>query len=239
MVASMPATELAETLLRCGAVHVPCALDEQVLAALWSCLRPATAAGALRARSGAAYGARGILTARPELRQQLREAGLDTLAESALRAAAFPIDAVFFDKHSDANWAVPAHQDVVVPVPSAAQGGVVRNVRARNGVRYGEPADEVLQELVALRVHFDDAGAATGGLAIVVGSHRERLADVELRKLPAESFRAYDCRTGDVLLMKPLVVHRSGRSRSPVGRRVLHVLYAPRAGWHGRFAQVP
>jgi hypothetical protein len=219
-----------------GAVRVPSALNERQLDALWSSIRPEAAVGAVRGRSQEAYGARAILSARPELRRLLVELGLDGIAGDAMRAPVFPIDAVFFDKRSDANWAVPAHQDVVVPVPSEADADAVRNARHRHGLRYGEPADEVLRELVALRIHFDDAGAANGGIAIVDGSHqRGRLSDNEIRGIPAEAFAPYDCRTGDVLLMKPLAVHRSGRSVLPTRRRVLHVLYALRHGWHGRW----
>jgi hypothetical protein len=218
-----------------GALRVPSALGERQLDALWSSLRPEAAVGAVRGRSQEAYGARGILSARPELRPLLAELGLDGVAGDALRRPVFPIDAVFFDKRSDANWAVPAHQDVVVPIPSEANADAVRNARHRHGLRYGEPADHVLRELVALRVHFDDAGADNGGIAIVEGSHHGgRLSDTAIRGIPAEAFAPYDCRAGDVLLMKPLAVHRSGRSALPTRRRVLHVLYAPRDGWHGR-----
>jgi hypothetical protein len=225
---------LPSALERRGAVRVPSALNERQLDALWSRLRPEAAAGAVRGRSQQAYGARGILS--PELRLLLAELDLDGVAGAALRRPVFPIDAVFFDKRSDANWAVPAHQDVIVPIPSEADADAVRNARHRHGVRYGEPADQVLRELVALRIHFDDAGAANGGIAIVDGSHqRGRLSDTEIRAIPGDAFAPYDCRAGDVLLMKPLAVHRSGRSALPTCRRVLHVLYAPRDGWHSRW----
>jgi hypothetical protein len=232
----MPRTELGENLERIGAVSVRAALIEQNLDLLWSSIRPEMSAGAVRGRSQGAYGARGILSERPEIENLLAEMGIADLAASVLGTGAHPIDAIFFDKRSDVNWAVPAHQDVVVSIPRAAPVNTIRNARERNGLRYGEPGDEVLRELVAVRVHFDDAGTDNGGLAIVEGSHRGgRLADAEVRRIPPEAFRPYDCRAGDVLLIKPLVVHRSGRSILPGRRRVLHVLYAPRDGWHARW----
>ena len=211
------------------------ALDARRLSALWSSIRPETTTGAVRGRSEQPYGARGILASRTEVSRLLDEMGLTLLATRALGAPAFPIDALFFDKRSDANWAVPAHQDVIVPIPGAAPVDGVRNPRERNGLRYGEPGDAVLKELVALRVHFDDARAESGGLAIADGSHAAgRIADADIRKMPAEAFKPYDCWAGDVLVMKPLVVHRSAKSTLPARRRVLHVLYAPRDGWHAR-----
>jgi len=223
-----------------GAAHVPRALDDEQLAELWSEVCPESAVGAIRARSRLAYGARGLLVARPWLRSSLAELGLDRIAEAVLGAGAFPIDAVFLDKRPDANWAVPAHQDVVVAIPSGAMLAGVRNIKHRHGLSHGEPADHVLSELVALRVHFDDAGADTGGLSVASGSHtRGRLSAVEIRQLAPECYRCYDCRAGDVLLMRPLAVHRSGRSALPASRRVLHIVYAPRDGWHARAARAP
>lgn len=69
---------------------------------------------------------------------------------------------MFFDKHVAANWAVPAHQDVVVPVPSGAPPDAVRARRLRDGILYGEPPTAALSELVAVRIHFDASGPAPG-----------------------------------------------------------------------------
>jgi hypothetical protein len=227
--------ELRRELERRGAVVVPAVLEAAAREALWQSICPETAAGAVRTGSRDPYGARGLLTARPELKRLLTVLGLDALAERALGVAAFPIDAVFFDKRPDVNWAVPAHQDLVVPIPAAAEVDTVRRTRERDGLRYGEPADHVLGELVALRVHFDAASASHGGLAIACGSHtRGRLSSDEILQLPAHAFQPLDCHAGDVLLMKPLAVHRSPRSSAPARRRVLHLLYAPRDGWHDR-----
>lgn len=227
--------DLPEQLHRIGAGLVRSALDGGQLCTLLSSIHPETAAGAVRGRSQSAYGARGLLVARPHVRVLLAELMLDRIAEAALGGGVFPIDAVFFDKRSDANWAVPAHQDVVVPVPFSADLAEVRNFRHRHGIRYGEPADYVLQELVALRVHFDDAGPKNGGLSIAHGSHTlGRLSGAEILRIPIESYTRYDCHAGDVLLMRPLAVHRSGRSVVPAHRRVIQVLYGPCDGWHAR-----
>jgi phytanoyl-CoA dioxygenase PhyH len=233
----MPLQRPAEELHQFGASHLASELDGQQLRTLLASIEPETAAGAVRGRSRSAYGARGLLVARPQLLGLFAQLGLDRMAGEALGGAAFAIDAVFFDKRSDANWAVPAHQDVVVPVPACASDAVVRNLRHRHGVTYGEPADRVLQELVALRVHFDDARADTGGLSIVQGSHSlGRLSGAAILEIRPESYTPYDCHAGDVLLMKPLAVHRSARSLLPRHRRVLHVLYAPLGGWHARLS---
>lgn len=135
-----------------------------------------------------------LLTACPQLRQLLIELRLDDVAATGLRRRAFPIDALFFDKTTGANWAVPAHQDLIVPVPRDVSVPLVRNLGTLHGVAYGEPPLRALEQL-----------------------------DAELRQTSSDSFRPYDCRAGELLLMKPLIVHRSARAMRPARRRVLHV----------------
>lgn len=86
--------------------------------------------GAVRDARGVVYGARGLLAAGALLNSALRELKLDEVAGRALQREAFAIDAMFFDKHVHSNWAVPSHQDVVVPVPVTSEsGGEVRLAR--------------------------------------------------------------------------------------------------------------
>lgn len=93
---------------------------------------------------------------------------------------------------------------------------------------------------MAVRVHFDASGGDTGGLGYLPGSHsRGRWTEDDLRRVALDSFEFVECRTGDLLLMKPLVVHRSPRASRPKQRRVLHVLYAPTSGWHATGGRAP
>ena len=136
---------------------------------------------------------------------------------------AFPIDATFFDKQSRANWTVPAHQDRVLPVSETSQG--IR--RSRNGISYAEPRGEVLAQLLAVRIHFDPADANTGALALVPASHHAGvIPDAQVANIPLERYRPCCVAAGDVMLMRPLVLHRSSPSKGEGHRRVLHVVYA-------------
>ena len=95
------------------------------------------------------------------------------------------------------------------------------------GVPHVEPPTEVLAGLVALRIHFDDCPAASGSLSVLPGSHRAgKLRDADLVALDRASFVDCEAGVGDVLIMKPLLVHRSSPALDPKHRRVLHVVYA-------------
>jgi ectoine hydroxylase-related dioxygenase (phytanoyl-CoA dioxygenase family) len=155
------------------------------------------------------------------LRVELDASGLSALAAVALGRPAFPVDAIFFDKQPDANWSVPGHQDRLMP----GWAGSTTPKAVRHGIEYFEPPLSTLAALVALRVHFDDADA--GGLEVVPSSHRQGILEAEaIRNIPLTEYRPCAATRGDVLLMRPLLLHRSRRRTARGHRRVLHVVYA-------------
>ncbi len=214
---------LNEELERSGFVVVRGAIDAPTRDRLLPLCDPGSAIGAVRHRSGAVFAARGLLSSVPALRGALQESGLTALAAAHVGEGAVPIDALFFDKRSAVNWTVPGHQDRLMP--HGEVGGAVR--RVKNGLAYAEPSSGVLASLTALRLHFDDCDATTGALGVVPGTHRSIIPEREIAAIPLDRYRLCSVDAGDVMLMKPLLLHRSSPSTSSESRRVLHVVYAP------------
>lgn len=184
---------------------------------------PAFVADAVQHRAGGAFAARGLLRKVPELGRQLEASGVNALATAALGDRAVPIDATFFDKHARANWTVPGHQDRIMVVA----GTTKRKHRIRDGITYAELDAETLAGLVALRVHFDATDGDTGALCVVPGSHRDGiLSNGQILEVPLERYVPCAAAAGDVLVLRPLLLHRSSPSRGDGQRRVLHVVYA-------------
>jgi hypothetical protein len=203
------------------------ALDAVQLSSLLQLVHPAPDQPGVRSREGGAYAARNLLWDRPDTGTVLAATGLDRLATDALGAHAFPINATYFDKTAGANWAVPGHQDVMMPVEREVVEPGYSGWRTKLGVVHVEPPLDVLSKLVALRVHFDDCPAANGALTVVPGSHlRGKLCDAQILAIAADEFTTCAAAVGDVLFMKPLIVHRSSPAAVPAHRRVLHVVYA-------------
>lgn len=180
-----------------------------------------------RARRGATYAIRGLLWNGGNLAQLIAEAGIDRLVSDIIGSRAFPVDALLFDKNPEANWMVPGHQDLVMPVAAEVAETGFDGWVTRHGICYVELPTAVLVNLVAARIHLDDSPAENGALAVVSGSHRGgKMRDVDLRGFAPSDYQTCDAAMGDVLLMRPLLVHRSSPSHSPEHRRVLHVVYA-------------
>jgi hypothetical protein len=172
---------------------------------------------------GNPFAARALLWKVQNLTALLESCGLTALASQLLGNRAFPIDATYFDKHARANWTVPGHQDRILPVDDDSR----RKDRIREGIAYAEPDAHTLAQLVALRLHFDMTDGDTGALSVVPGSHLSGvLSTAQIRGIPLERYVMCPAAPGDVVAMRPLLLHRSSPSRGEGRRRVLHVVYA-------------
>lgn len=134
---------------------------------------------------------------------------LSALSKRLADAPARLIRTVALDKSPAANWFVPWHQD-------------------RSDETTERPVP-VLSRIVTLRVHLDDCDENSGPLEVLPGTHLAgRLERAEVARLAAgvDPLLCLAAR-GDILAMRPLLLHRSQKARVPSRRRVLHLEWAP------------
>ena len=139
-----------------------------------------------------------------------------------------PVRAIYFNKSSETNWLVAWHQDLTIAVTHQADVPGFGPWSTKDGVVHVQPPVELLQDMITLRLHLDDTDESNGALKVLPGSHvHGRLAAADIERLrgsiPEEICRA---QRGDALLMRPLILHASGRSTSDRHRRILHIEYA-------------
>ncbi len=150
------------------------------------------------------------------------------LDDTALGAEAFPVRAILFDKAPTANWKVPWHQDTAIAVAERAEAPGFVGWSVKAGVTHVHPPVEILERMVALRVHLDDCGSENGPLRVLPGSHRlGKLDEAQIEHWRQTTAEVSCCAAhGDVLLMRPLLLHASSPAKSPSHRRVIHLEYA-------------
>ncbi len=141
------------------------------------------------------------------------------------------VQCTLFEKSPDRNWLVALHQDLAVPVAERVEHAALSGWSVKGGRHFVLAPAALLAQMVALRLHLDDATEADGGLRFVPGSHQAGVLDdaaaATWRRQRGEV--AVDARAGDALLMRPLALHASSKATAPSGRRrVLHVLFGPR-----------
>lgn len=187
------------------------------------------AINATRPRSDAlAPNRRNLLRETPLTAEFARTGALMDLARRWLSPAAFPVRALFFDKTSESNWSVTWHQDVTVAVRVRKDASGYTGWSIKDGVPHVQPPVPVLENMLTLRLHLDDCDESNGALQVLPGSHAcGRLDDQQIAHW-SKTVEPVTCAVGrgGVLLMRPLLLHASGKARDPRHRRVVHIEYA-------------
>ena len=172
-------------------------------------------------------GRRGLL-ASPAVAVLARSERLLGLVRPHLAHEPFPVRAIYFDKSPEANWFVSWHQDLTLALRSRVEVSGFSPWSVKEGVPHVQPPVALLEQMLTVRLHLDDTDESNGALRILPGSHRlGRLSSAQIQELRAQQGDVLcTLAAGDALLMRPLLLHASGRSTSQRHRRVLHIEYA-------------
>jgi hypothetical protein len=191
---------------------------------------------AIRGEEGTVYAARNVLALWPPGRAVWRRGPLPDVLAAALGPGYGLVRALYFDKPPGLSWALPWHKDLTVAVRDNRRPSTHFTKPTRKaGVPHAEAPLAVLERLLTARVHLDAATEENGPLRVLPGSHRSGKA-LELADEPHTVLAA----AGDVLLMRPLLAHCSGKSHptTALHRRTLHLEFAAGGelpdgyGWH-------
>lgn len=211
-----------------GYTLVPAVLERQALDSLTTRLGEMESRHQEHNREGKTFAMRDVFAEDPELLKFASAPPLLDFARLLAGSGVRPTKATYFDKRPEANWSLPLHQDLTITVHARAEVPGYTHWSIKAGVPHVQPPVRVLEGIVALRIHLDDCPVENGALEVVPGSHLQgRISAGDLRAMHLQG-RAVTCpaHTGDVLAMRPLLVHGSSKARIPGRRRVLHVEYA-------------
>jgi hypothetical protein len=142
---------------------------------------------------------------------------------------AVAVQCTLFEKSTERNWLVPLHQDLHIAVRERVGDPSLSGWCVKEGGLHVQAPAELLERLVAVRVHLDASGPDHGALRVVSGSHL--LGRLSARAIgvsrKATGERLCLVGRGGALIMKPLLLHASSKARVPNRRRVLHFLFGP------------
>ncbi len=150
------------------------------------------------------------------------------LVRPHLPAPPVPTRAIYFDKSPDTNWLVPWHQDLTIALREPAEVPGFGPWSTKDGITHVQPPVALLEQMLTVRLHLDPADASNGALRVLPGSHRSSRLDPSQIQQWREQQPEFLCTAsaGDVLLMRPLLLHASARSTTDRHRRILHIEYA-------------
>ncbi len=156
------------------------------------------------------------------------DASVLSIAASLLGKTPQLVRALFFDKTGERNWFVTWHQDRTVTLNKRVEIDGWGSWTQKDGVHHAQPPRDVLDSMVTIRLHVDDADEERGCLSVIRKSHRLGiLTQNEINRIVINS-RPEACvaSAGDAVIIHPLVLHCSAKSRNPEHRRVVHLEYS-------------
>jgi ectoine hydroxylase-related dioxygenase (phytanoyl-CoA dioxygenase family) len=198
---------------------------DAILQALQDAFTKNTNSVSIRSESDSVYAARNILSLWPESATVWRQQPLPQVLQEVLGPQFGLVRVLYFDKPPDRTWALPWHKDLTIAVREHHRGSrTFTKPTTKAGVPHAEAPEEVLAAMLTARIHLDDVTEENGPLKVIPGSHRagKRL---HLGDTPPVSIQVA---AGDVLLIRPLLAHSSGRSHPDTRRhrRILHLEFA-------------
>jgi hypothetical protein len=189
---------------------------------------------AIRGDDGRVYAARNVLDLWPGCASAWRKPPLTDLLRAALGPRYGLVRVLFFDKPPGHSWALPWHKDLTIAVrDNTLPTTHFRNPTSKAGIPHAEAPREVLDSMLTARVHLDAVTPENGPLRVLPGSHATG-KELALAGTPHSVLSD----PGDVLLIRPLVAHASGRSLPGTARhrRTLHLEFASSPDLPGGYA---
>jgi len=162
------------------------------------------------------------------VRRFVSDSRLLGIAKAVLGDRAFPFRATLFEKSQNANWIVTWHQDKALPMKRRQEKTGWGPWSQKAGVIYALAPASAMDQILALRVHFDESSHDNGPLRVLAKTHEmgvlagDTIDALAAKKSPQECLIGI----GGVIAMRPLLIHASSKSRVTALRRVLHVEYA-------------
>jgi ectoine hydroxylase-related dioxygenase (phytanoyl-CoA dioxygenase family) len=171
----------------------------------------------------------------PAIRALVASPIIAALVKDRLAGNGVLVRSIFFDKTPGANWLVPWHQDLSIAVRERREAPGFGPWSVKDGVPHVQPPLPILEDMLTLRLHLDDCDEANGALRVIPGSHRRgRLSATEIAELRTRNAETVcSARSGDALVMRPLLLHASAEAREVHHRRVVHLEYASSSLPHG------
>ncbi len=151
------------------------------------------------------------------------------LIEELLGDSFFVVKSIYFDKQEGSNWFVAWHQDLMISVDQKHEFLGFGPWTNKQGQYAVQPPVDILEGNFTLRIHLDDTDHNNGALRVITGAHQNGIYRPETIDWTTASETICNVSAGGVMIMKPLLMHSSGRSVSDRKRRVIHIEFSNRS----------
>lgn len=138
----------------------------------------------------------------------------------------FVVKSIYFDKPENSNWFVSYHQDLTISVDKKLNLANFGPWTTKQNQFAVQPPLDILQNNFTIRIHLDNTDKDNGALKVVPKSHKKGIYRPETIDWNIETEIICNVGKGGIMIMKPLLLHSSGRTTNNNKRRVLHIEFS-------------
>ncbi|HLP21957.1 MAG TPA: phytanoyl-CoA dioxygenase family protein [Chitinophagales bacterium] len=150
--------------------------------------------------------------------------GLKGIIKSFFGDGYFVVKSIYFDKPETSNWFVSYHQDLTISVDKKLSIEGFSSWTVKQNQFAVQPPLAFLENIFTIRIHLDDTDEHNGALRVVPGSHSNGI--YYTGSWSTETQTTCNVAKGGVMIMKPLLLHSSGRTTNNERRRVIHLEFS-------------
>jgi hypothetical protein len=175
----------------------------------------------------------------PSTRHSIFNSKLRLILGELFGEMCFAVKSIYFDKPQASNWYVSYHQDLTISVNKKVSLNGFNLWTTKYNQFSVQPPLPVLENIVTIRIHLDDTDENNGALKVIPGSHSQGVYRPETIDWSKEKDLSCNVAIGGIMLMKPLLLHSSGRTTNNKRRRVIHIEFSslelpPEISWAER-----
>ncbi len=138
----------------------------------------------------------------------------------------FVVKSIYFDKPGESNWFVAYHQDLTISVDKKMEMDGFGPWTLKQNQYAVQPPLDILENNFTIRIHLDDTDEDNGALRIIPGSHTKGVYRPETIDWTMEKEISCSVPKGGIMIMRPLLLHASGRTTNNKKRRVIHIEFS-------------
>jgi len=177
-------------------------------------------------KSADLFAIRQFLKEIPEINPIIFDQNFKNLIQQLFGEGYFVVKSIYFDKPEQSNWFVAYHQDLTISVDKKEQLPGYENWTVKQGQFAVQPPLDLLEQMYTVRIHLDDTDENNGALKVIPGSHLKGIYRPAALDLSIEKEASCKVSSGGMMIMKPLLLHSSGRTTNNTKRRVIHIEFS-------------
>ncbi len=176
-------------------------------------------------KSNDLFAIRRFLKELPETIPFIFSGKLQSIIQQLFGSGFFVVKSIYFDKPAGSNWFVSYHQDLTIAVNEKSDITGFGPWSLKEGGYAVQPPLPILENNFTVRIHLDDTNTGNGALRVIPGSHLKgiyRTENIDAK----ETEITCDVPKAGIMIMRPLLLHASGKTTNSTKRRVIHIEFS-------------